>query len=67
MNGFRLASLRESLGYRVIIAPICNEWRYFAGTDDERLASFHAMLADPAIDAMMASRGGYGFSRLLRD
>jgi len=56
----------ESLGYRVIIAPeICNEWRYFAGTDDERLASFHAMLADPAIDAMMMSRGGYGFSRLL--
>lgn len=56
----------ESLGYRVVTAPeVCNEWRYFAGTDDERLTSFHTMLADPAIDAMIMSRGGYGFSRLL--
>jgi muramoyltetrapeptide carboxypeptidase len=56
----------EAQGYRVKIAPAAtNEWRYFAGTDDERLASFHAMVADPTIDAMMMSRGGYGLSRLL--
>lgn len=53
-------------GYRVKVAPAAtNEWRYFAGTDDERLASFHQMVADPTIDAMMMSRGGYGLSRLL--
>jgi muramoyltetrapeptide carboxypeptidase len=56
----------EAQGYRVKIAPAAtNEWRYFAGTDDERLASFHQMVDDPTIDAMMMSRGGYGLSRLL--
>ncbi len=56
----------EAQGFRVAVAPeALNEWRYFAGTDDERLASFHRMVADPSIDAMMMSRGGYGFSRLL--
>ena len=56
----------EAQGYRVNVAPAAtNEWRYFAGTDEERLASFHAMVADPTIDAMMMSRGGYGLSRLL--
>jgi muramoyltetrapeptide carboxypeptidase len=56
----------EAQGYRVKIASAAtNEWRYFAGTDDERLASFHQMVADPTVDAMMMSRGGYGLSRLL--
>jgi muramoyltetrapeptide carboxypeptidase len=56
----------EAQGYRVKVAPAAtNEWRYFAGTDDERLASFHQMVADPTVDAMMMSRGGYGLSRLL--
>ncbi len=56
----------ESLGYRVVVAAeAANQWRYFAGTDDERLASFHRLLADPAIDALMMIRGGYGWSRLL--
>ena len=41
------------------------QWRYFAGTDNERLASFHSMLADDSLDAMMMVRGGYGWSRLL--
>jgi muramoyltetrapeptide carboxypeptidase len=60
-----LATL-ESQGYHVKIAPAAtNEWRYFAGTDDERLASFHQMMNDPTVDAMMMSRGGYGLSRLL--
>ena len=53
-------------GHRVVVTPeIGAQWRYFAGTDDERLASFHAMLSDPSIDLMMMARGGYGWSRLL--
>ena len=53
-------------GFRVINATDTDkQWRYFAGTDEERLASFHTMLADPSIDAMMMVRGGYGWSRLL--
>lgn len=53
-------------GHTVIVAPETSfEWQYFAGTDEERLEGFHRLLADPAIDIMMAARGGYGFSRLL--
>ncbi|MEO8384572.1 MAG: LD-carboxypeptidase [Betaproteobacteria bacterium] len=53
-------------GYRVVVPPeVEMQWRYFAGTDSERLASFHAMLADDTLDAMMMVRGGYGWSRLL--
>ena len=56
----------ESLGHRVVVSPVAaNAWRYFAGTDEERLVAFHAMLADPSIDVMMATRGGYGWTRLL--
>ena len=60
-----VAALRTR-GYRVVVAAETEkQWRYFAGTDEERLASFHTMLADPSIDAMMMVRGGYGWSRLL--
>lgn len=39
-------------------------WRYFAGTDDERLAALNASLNSDA-DIVMFTRGGYGLSRLL--
>lgn len=56
----------EAAGHRVVVAPETSRaWRYFAGTDEERLQAFHHLLADPAIDVMMAARGGYGFTRLL--
>lgn len=56
----------EALGFKVVVAPEAfAQWRYFAGTDEERLASFHRFLSDPAIDALMMVRGGYGWSRLL--
>ncbi len=56
----------RGLGFKVVVAPEASaQYRYFAGTDTERLASFHRMLADPSIDAMMMIRGGYGFTRLL--
>lgn len=56
----------EAQGYRVkVAATATHEWRYFAGPDHERAASFLQMVADPSIDAMMMSRGGYGMSRLL--
>ena len=60
-----VAYLRAA-GFRVLVAPEATaEYRYFAGTDEQRLASFHRMLADSSIDAMMMIRGGYGWSRLL--
>jgi muramoyltetrapeptide carboxypeptidase len=60
-----LAYLRD-LGHTVVVAPETDHaWRYFAGTDDERLAGLHALVDDPAIDMIIAARGGYGLSRLL--
>jgi muramoyltetrapeptide carboxypeptidase len=38
---------------------------YLAGSDERRLAELRAALADPAIDAVVAARGGYGAMRLL--
>lgn len=56
----------EDLGHRVVVPqPATQAWRYFAGTDAERLAGFHALVDDPAIDLVMAARGGYGMTRLL--
>jgi muramoyltetrapeptide carboxypeptidase len=53
-------------GHRVVVAPqVASTWRYFAGRDHERLAAFHALVRDPAIDVVMAARGGYGWTRLL--
>lgn len=57
--------LRE-LGHNVVVADeTLLAWRYFAGTDEERLAGFHRLVDDPSIDLIMAARGGYGMSRLL--
>jgi muramoyltetrapeptide carboxypeptidase len=56
----------EDLGHRVVVAEETRStWRYFAGTDDERLAAFHRLVDDPSIDMILAARGGYGLSRLL--
>lgn len=56
----------EDLGHRVVMPEeTLHTWRYFAGTDEERLAGFHALVDDPAIDLVMAARGGYGLTRLL--
>lgn len=42
-----------------------SEFNYFSGTDQERLADLQAMLDDPAIDAIIMGRGGYGMSRII--
>ena len=40
-------------------------WGRFAGTDEERLSDLVAALADPSVDAILCSRGGYGLQRIL--
>ncbi|HKH46605.1 MAG TPA: LD-carboxypeptidase [Thermoanaerobaculia bacterium] len=37
----------------------------FAGDDDERLAGFHRLAADPDVRAILFARGGYGLLRIL--
>ena len=60
------AAWLESRGYRVVQSPqALLEWRYFAGTDAARAEGFHRLLEDPAVDILMATRGGYGLTRLL--
>ena len=56
----------KDLGHRVVVPEeTLHTWRYFAGTDDERLRGFHALLDDESVDLVMAARGGYGISRVL--
>ncbi len=38
---------------------------YFSATADERLGDLHAAFADPAMDAILCTRGGYGVNYLL--
>jgi muramoyltetrapeptide carboxypeptidase len=60
-----LAALR-GLGFEPVPADnlsCCD--RFHAGTDDERLGGFHALLADPSIGAVFFARGGHGLLRLL--
>lgn len=55
----------QALGYTVVLDPSVRARRQrFAGDDDTRLATLHR-LADAAPSIAMASRGGYGLTRLL--
>lgn len=56
----------RDLGHKVVIpGETLHSWRYFAGTDEERLRGFHELLDDESIGLVMATRGGYGISRIL--
>lgn len=57
----------ETLGYRIVFGANLDKVHgsYLAGTDEERLQDFHAMLADRKVDAIFCARGGYGTPRLL--
>jgi muramoyltetrapeptide carboxypeptidase len=60
------ANYLRDLGHNVIVAEeTLHAWRYFAGTDEERLAGFHRLLDDPSIDMILMARGGYGLSRVV--
>lgn len=41
------------------------EYGRFSGTDEERLADLHEALADPSVDVILCSRGGYGLQRII--
>ncbi|NIT59557.1 MAG: LD-carboxypeptidase, partial [Aliifodinibius sp.] len=56
----------QGWGYRVQLGKTVGlQYHYFAGTDVERLADMQAMLNNPAIDAILCARGGYGLSRII--
>ncbi|HWB70669.1 MAG TPA: LD-carboxypeptidase [Egibacteraceae bacterium] len=56
----------EQAGYRVRFLPHARDRiGYLAGSAADRAADLHAAFADPAIDAVLQLRGGYGAGQLL--
>lgn len=57
----------QSWGYKVVIGNLLGGTSntYFSGTDEERCFELQAMLDNPAIDAILFGRGGYGMSRII--
>lgn len=56
----------EQLGLKVKLGEhIDKRYGYLAGTDEERLADFHAMIKDPAIKGIIFAAGGYGTGRIV--
>lgn len=64
----RLEDAIRARGYHVHIPPAARRVEgYLAGSDAERLGDLQQALDDPEVAAVIASRGGYGSMRLLRD
>lgn len=59
----------RALGYDAVASAHAYGKRppYFSGSTEERLADLHAAFADPAVAAIIATRGGYGSNYLLPD
>ena len=56
----------EKSGYNVIVCEGEN-YRNMAGTKEECLNNLHSFFSNPKIDIIIASRGGYGTLRFLKD
>jgi muramoyltetrapeptide carboxypeptidase len=58
-----------TLGYQSKFFPYAAEPEHagigLAGTDAQRVSDLHAAFADPNVDAILCTRGGYGSMRLL--
>lgn len=62
----RAAICLESLGWQVQEHAACRaREQRFAGTEPQRIQTIHEVFATPTQSLLMASRGGYGLSRLL--
>jgi len=57
----------HTLGYKSVLSPhaLDSGPLYYAGTVADRLADLHAAFADPAIDGIVCTRGGWGSAELL--
>ena len=56
----------ESWGFYVTIGQYAMEqYGRFAGTTTQRLADLNEALADPSVDIILCSRGGYGLQQIL--
>lgn len=56
----------EKLGLNVKLGQHIKEvYGYLAGSDEQRLSDFHAMIKDPQINGIVFARGGYGTGRFV--
>jgi muramoyltetrapeptide carboxypeptidase len=56
----------EKRGHSVVLSPtVFDRIGYLAGNDEDRLAALYDMFERRNVDAVFASRGGYGASRIL--
>ncbi|MES2373171.1 MAG: LD-carboxypeptidase [Bacteroidota bacterium] len=56
----------QQWGYKVRIGKtLGNQFHYFSGTDEERLADLQMMLDDKEVKGILCGRGGYGMSRII--
>ena len=57
----------RAFGYDPVLMPhaLARGPLYYAGTAEERVADLHAAFADPAIDGIVCTRGGWGSAELL--
>jgi len=57
----------QSLGYKTLLGEHALDRGplYYAGTREDRLADLHAAFANPAVDAILCTRGGWGSAELL--
>lgn len=61
----RSISFFDKMGMHIRLGRyVENTYGYLAGTDAERLADFHEMIADKSVKAVMFARGGYGTGRI---
>jgi len=60
--------LAEKCGVKTVLAPGAlkrGPMKYCCGTQESRLADFHALLNDPRIDLILCTRGGFGSAHIL--
>jgi muramoyltetrapeptide carboxypeptidase len=56
----------QDKGFRLKIGThVLTEYGYLAGNDKQRVDDLNKMITDPEIKAIIATRGGYGSSRIL--
>lgn len=57
----------RAMGYQPQLAQhaLARHGQYSAGTPQQRLEDLHAAFADPSVDAVLCTRGGYGTAEVL--
>ncbi len=72
LNDVKLAELEhavkyfENKGFKVVVSETSyKQHNYFSGTDTERVEAIENFFSNPKIDAIVATRGGYGALRIL--